>query len=81
MKYSIGEIVVCCSNDVAGYMNKKNLIIGDKYYVNDLTVLSDGLIIFDLTHVDSKNNIGLYSSRNFISLSSYRTWKINQLLN
>ena len=78
MKYSKGDILICSSNELYG--NKYNLIIGDKYSINDAIEMSEGRIVLELIHVDTKSPVGIHSDRLFITLSAYREWKLRKIL-
>lgn len=80
MNYKDGDIVVCTTDQLYGRIYE-NLSIGDKYSINDSIEMSEDRVILDVTHVDSKKRIGLFSDKHFMSLVSYRNWKINQLIN
>jgi len=80
MKYNKGDIMVCSTIEMYGQINQ-NLLIGEKYFINDSMEMSEDRIILDVTHINSNKRIGLVSDRHFISLSSYRQWKIKQLIN
>ena len=78
MKYNKGDILICSNNELYG--QKYNLIIGDKYSVNDAIVMSDNRIVLELIHVDTKLPVGIHSDRLFITLDVYREWKLRKIL-
>jgi hypothetical protein len=79
MKYKRGDILICSTKEMYGQTNHQ-LIVGEKYKINDSIEISEDRIILDVTHINSNKRIGLVSDRQFISLSSYREWKIKQLI-
>jgi hypothetical protein len=78
MKYNKGDILICSTNELYG--QKYNLIIGDKYSINDAIEMSEDRIVLELIHVDTKSPVGIHSDRLFITLSAYREWKLRKIL-
>ena len=80
MKYKRGDILICSTKEMYGQTNHQ-LIVGEKYFINDSIEMSEDRIILDVTHESTNKRIGLVSDRHFISLSFYREWKIKKLIN
>lgn len=78
MKYKHGDILICTTNEMYGQKNRQ-LVVGDKYKINDIIEMSDKIIL-DVTHEKTNGRVGLVSDRHFITIEVYRDWKIKQLL-
>lgn len=84
MKYRHGDILVCSTKEgflLSQHLYKNHqLIVGDKYKINDVIEMSEDKIILDVIHGSTNKRIGLVSDRQFIPLEVYRDWRIKQLL-
>lgn len=78
MKYNKGDILICSTNELYG--QKYNLIIGDKYRVNDAIEMSDDRIVLELIHDSTNRPVGIHSDRLFIPLWVYREFKLRKVL-
>jgi hypothetical protein len=79
MKYRHSDVLICSTKEMYGQTNHQ-LVIGDKYKINDVIEMSEDKIILDVTHESTNKRIGLVSDRHFITIEVYRDWKIKQLL-
>jgi hypothetical protein len=79
MKYRHGDILICSTKEMYGQTNHQ-LVVGDKYKINDVIEMSEDKIILDVIHESTNKRIGLVSDRQFIPLEVYRDWRIKQLL-
>jgi len=78
MKYNKGDILICSTDNLYG--QKQQLIIGDKYVINDLIEMSEKVIL-DVIHKDTGKRCGLFDERNFIPLDVYREFQLRKVLN
>jgi len=79
MKYKHGDILICSTKEMYGQTNHQ-LIVGDKYKINDVIEMLEDKIILDVTHESTNKRIGLVSDRQFIPLEVYRDWKLKKIL-
>ena len=80
MKYNIGDILICSTNEMYGQKNQ-HLIIGHKYVILDVIEISEGRTIVDMKHLNSSIRLGLVSDKHFISLEVYREFQLRKILN
>ena len=50
MKYNIGDILICSTDEMYGQKNQ-HLIIGHKYVILDVIEMAEGRTIVDMKHV------------------------------
>jgi hypothetical protein len=79
MKYKHGDILICSTKEMYGQTNHQ-LIVGDKYKINDVIEMLEDKIILDVTHESTNKRIGLASDRQFIPLEVYRDCKLKKIL-
>ncbi len=77
MKYNKGDILICSTDNLYG--QKQQLIIGDKYIINDVIEMSEKVIL-DVTHKDTNKRLGLFDDRHFIPLDVWREFQLRKLL-
>ncbi len=77
MKYNKGDILICSTDNLYG--QKQQLIIGDKYTINDVIEMSEKVIL-DVIHKDTNKRCGLFDERNFIPLDVYREFQLRKVL-
>ena len=80
MKYNIGDILICSTDEMYGQKNQ-HLIIGHKYVILDVIEMWEGRTIVDMKHLSSSKRIGLVSDKHFISLEVYREFQLRKILN
>jgi hypothetical protein len=78
MKYNKGDILICSTNNLYG--QKQQLIIGDKYIINDVIEMSEKVIL-DVSHKDTNKRCGLFDEKNFIPLGVWREFQLRKVLN
>jgi hypothetical protein len=79
MRYKRGDILICSTKEMYGQTNHQ-LVVGEKYKINDVIEISEDKIILDVTHESTNKRIGLVSDRQFITLEVYRDWKLKKIL-
>ena len=77
MKYNKGDILICSTDNLYG--QKQQLIIGDKYIINDVIEMSEKVIL-DVIHKESGKRLGLFDERFFIPLDVYREFQLRKVL-
>ena len=77
MKYNKGDILICSTDNLYG--QKQQLIIGDKYIINDVIEMSEKVIL-DVIHKDTSKRCGLFDERNFIPLDIWREFQLRKVL-
>jgi hypothetical protein len=80
MKYNIGDILICSTDEMYGQKNQK-LIIGHKYVILDVIEMWEGRTIVDMKHLKSSIRLGLVSDKHFVSLEVYREFQLRKILN
>ncbi len=77
MKYNKGDVLIC-STDLL-YGQNHQLIVGDKYIINDVIEMAEKVIL-DVTHKETNKRCGLFDDRHFISLDVYREFQLRKVL-
>jgi hypothetical protein len=78
MRYNKGDILICSTDSLYG--QKQQLIIGDKYIINDVIEMSEKVIL-DVIHKESGKRLGMFDERCFIPLDVYREFQLRKVLN
>ena len=78
MKWSKGDTVIC-STDMMWGQKQQQLIVGDKYIINDIIEMSEKVIL-DVTHKDTNKRLGLIVDRYFIPLDVWREFQLRKVL-
>jgi hypothetical protein len=77
MKYNKGDILICSTDNLYG--QKQQLIISDKYIINDVIEMSERVIL-DVIHKDTDKRCGLFDERCFIPLDVWREFQLRKVL-
>jgi hypothetical protein len=78
MKYNKGDILICSTDNLYG--QKQQLIIGDKYIINDVIEMRGLRVILDVIHKDTGKRCGLFDERCFIPLDVWREFQLRKVL-
>lgn len=81
-RISKGDIIICSTDELPFIVGNKNpnLVVGDKYLVLDIYMMSENYI-FDVKHLSSSKRIGLMHERHFITLDVWRHFQLEKILN
>lgn len=85
MKYKIGDIIVCSTNQITGFTIPE-IIVGDQYQIisnpEDWSINKSDFpkILFDVKHIKTGRRFSMMSEKIFIPLDIYRDFKLNQIL-
>ena len=79
MRYNKGDILICSTDNLYG-QKEQHLIVGNKYIIADIYVMSEKVIL-DVTHKDTNKRVGLFDDRHFIPLDIWREFQLRKVLN